>query len=90
MKERFLDARNGGFFSSAGDDPTLFLRRKEAYDGAAPSGNSVAMDACIRLSLLARRKDLADVARRTAEAFSARAAKYPLSHTRLLAAVMTL
>ena len=90
MKERFLDARNGGFFSSAGDDSTLFLRRKEAYDGAAPSGNSVAMDACIRLSLLARRKDLADVARRTAEAFSARAAKYPLSHTRLLAAVMTL
>ncbi len=90
MKENFLDKRNGGLFSSAGDDPMLFLRRKEAYDGAVPSGNSVAMDALIRLSMLSGRKEYASVAKRTGEAFSARVAKFPLSHTRLLAAVMTL
>ncbi len=90
MKENFLDKRSGGFFSSTGDDPMLFLRRKEAYDGAVPSGNSVAMDALIRLSMLSGRKEYASAAKRTAEAFSARVAKFPLSHTRLLAAVMTL
>lgn len=68
----------------------LFLRRKEAYDGAVPSGNSVAMDALIRLSMLSGRKEYASAAKRTAEAFSARVAKFPLSHTRLLAALMTL
>jgi len=90
MKENFLDKRSGGFFSSTGDDPMLFLRRKEAYDGAVPSGNSVAMDALIRLSMLSGRKEYASAAKRTAEAFSARVAKFPLSHTRLLAALMTL
>ena len=68
----------------------LFLRRKEAYDGAVPSGNSVAMDALIRLSMISGRRDFASVAKRTAEAFSERVAAFPLSHTRLLAAVMTL
>ncbi|HRV98917.1 MAG TPA: AGE family epimerase/isomerase, partial [Aminobacteriaceae bacterium] len=90
MKENFLDKRNGGFFSSAGDDPMLFLRRKEAYDGAVPSGNSVAMDALIRLSMISGRRDFASATKRTAEAFSERVAAFPLSHTRLLAAVMTL
>jgi hypothetical protein len=90
MKENFLDKRNGGFFSSTGDDPMLFLRRKEAYDGAVPSGNSVAMDALIRLSMISGRRDFASTTKRTAEAFSERVAAFPLSHTRLLAAVMTL
>jgi hypothetical protein len=90
MKKEFWDERNGGFFFSADNDPMLFLRRKEAYDGALPSGNAVATAVCIRLGALAKRKDFVETARRTAEAFSGQAAKYPLSHMRLLAEVMTL
>jgi len=90
MKAAFWDERNGGYFFSAGDDPMLFLRRKEAYDGALPSGNAVAMAACLRLGVLAGRKDLAETARRTGEAFAGQAAKYPLSHMRMLAEIMIL
>ena len=37
----FLDARDGGWFSTTGDDPTVLLRLKEDYDGAEPSAASV-------------------------------------------------
>ncbi|MDI9370795.1 MAG: thioredoxin domain-containing protein [Synergistaceae bacterium] len=86
----FADEKRGGFFTSSGDDPFLFLRRKEAYDGASPSGNSVMTDVYIRLSALTGRRELLSMARRTASAFSGRAAKYPLAHTWLLAAATML
>ena len=38
---RFPD-ENGGFYRSAGDAEQLFIRPKEVYDGALPSGNSAA------------------------------------------------
>ena len=31
----------GGWFSTAGNDPSILLRQKEAYDGAEPSATSV-------------------------------------------------
>ena len=43
MRERFEDAGEGAFFTTPGDDPSLVLRIKDDYDGAEPSGNSVAI-----------------------------------------------
>ncbi len=42
MVERFWDAENGGFFLSSAEGEQLIHRPKEVYDGAIPSGNSVA------------------------------------------------
>ncbi len=42
MLELFFDAENGGFFLYAKDSEQLISRPKEVYDGAIPSGNSVA------------------------------------------------
>ncbi len=39
--ELFFDPRDGGWFSTTGDDPTVLLRLKEDYDGAEPSAASV-------------------------------------------------
>ena len=42
--ELFEDREHGGFFSTAAGDATLVMRMKDDYDGAEPSGNSVARE----------------------------------------------
>ena len=50
---RFEDHEDGGFFSTEQNAPDLLLRVKDDYDGAEPSGNSVATDVLLRLAHLA-------------------------------------
>ncbi|HEX4807984.1 MAG TPA: thioredoxin domain-containing protein [Bryobacteraceae bacterium] len=47
---RFIDSDQGGFFSTAAGAGDLLLRLKDDYDGAEPSGNSVAIDVLLRLA----------------------------------------
>ena len=49
MVASFWDEKNGAFFSTAEHHEKLILRRKEFYDGALPSGNSVALLDLLRL-----------------------------------------
>lgn len=42
IPELFTDEKSGGFFQSAFNAEQLILRPKEMYDGAVPSGNSLA------------------------------------------------
>ena len=48
----FGDAGNGGFFITSGTAEKLLVRRKEIYDGAIPSANSVAFGNLLLLSQL--------------------------------------
>ena len=41
--------RSGGFFYTSNDHEKLFARAKDQYDGAQPSGNSVAARNLVRL-----------------------------------------
>lgn len=43
LLELFFDEREGGCWLSAEDGEQLFVRLKETYDGAIPSGNSAAL-----------------------------------------------
>jgi uncharacterized protein YyaL (SSP411 family) len=52
MAERFWDTENGGFYFTAETAENEVPRRKEAYDGALPSGNSVALLNLLRLAQL--------------------------------------
>ena len=74
MITRFGDAQTGGFFSTAGDDASLLFRVKDDYDGAEPSGNSIAILTLLRLSSLLDRQEFRDEAERGLEAFSSRLA----------------
>ncbi len=49
MKE-FWDEQNGGFYFTSSTSEELIARQKDVYDGAVPSGNSVALLNLIRLS----------------------------------------
>jgi hypothetical protein len=52
LLRRFHDEERGGFFQAGVDAEALVLRPKELYDNAVPSGNSVAADVLLRLTLL--------------------------------------
>ncbi|MFQ5600546.1 MAG: thioredoxin domain-containing protein, partial [Candidatus Krumholzibacteriia bacterium] len=47
--ELFADPDAGGFFEVTGEDPTVFMRNKEDYDGAQPTSNSVTVLNLLRL-----------------------------------------
>jgi hypothetical protein len=58
MMQHFWDKDQGGLFFSADDAEDLLLRRKEYYDGAIPSGNSIAMYNLLRLMHLTGQTEL--------------------------------
>ncbi|MFQ5877451.1 MAG: thioredoxin domain-containing protein [Acidobacteriota bacterium] len=49
LEERFWDASAGGYFMTPDDGERLLAREKPDYDGAEPSGNSVALMNLLRL-----------------------------------------
>ncbi|KAK9796268.1 hypothetical protein WJX73_009886 [Symbiochloris irregularis] len=52
MDESFWDGDGGGYYATAGQDPSILLRMKEEYDGAEPSATSIAVGNLLRLSAL--------------------------------------
>jgi uncharacterized protein len=50
--KHFWDLRDAGFFTVSDISEALIIRKKEIYDGAIPSGNSVAFMNLVRLSRL--------------------------------------
>jgi hypothetical protein len=82
----FEDKERGGFFSTALGDDTLILRMKEDYDGAEPSGNSVAALNLLRLGRMTGREDFERAGLRTLEAFASRINQAPYAAPQLLAA----
>jgi len=62
---QFEDTEHGGFFSTSTDAANLLLRMKDDYDGAEPSGNSVATDLLLRLAHLTGNSQFAEKAQRS-------------------------
>jgi uncharacterized protein YyaL (SSP411 family) len=87
MIDHFWDDRSGGLFFSPDDGEGLLARQKEVYDGAVPSGNSVAMLNLLRLSHLTGRSELEDKAWAIASAFSGALSREPLGHAMLICAL---
>jgi hypothetical protein len=77
MLARFYDSDAGGFWQSAADAPDLILRVKEDYDGAEPSGNSVAALALLKLGAITGRADYREAAEQTLRLFTARMQQFP-------------
>ncbi len=81
----FWDREEGGFFFTSPDlHRDLPTRRKELYDGAIPSGNSVMVRNLVRLGHLLGRHDLEEKARQSVEAFSGMLSRQPAAYTQLL------
>ncbi|HEY1183840.1 MAG TPA: thioredoxin domain-containing protein [Bryobacteraceae bacterium] len=76
----------GGFFQSAAGDASLVLRLKEDYDGAEPSGNSIAILNLLRLAQITGRADFRASAERALAAFAPRLASVPVALPAMLTA----
>jgi uncharacterized protein YyaL (SSP411 family) len=87
MIDIFWDKEGGGLcFTGKGNEP-LITRSKEIYDGALPSGNSVAALNCLRLARLTGNVDLEKRAEQLTGAFAAQIVDQPIAYTQLLVAL---
>ena len=80
MLAHFADEERGGFYLAADDAEALILRDREVYDGALPSGNSVAAHVLLRLARITGRTAYEEEAERTLRAFPD-VAQMPSAHT---------
>jgi uncharacterized protein YyaL (SSP411 family) len=87
MRAHFEDTANGGFFSTAEGDRSLVLRMKDDYDGAEPSGNSMALLDLLRLAHFTDRSDLRQSSERTLMALGPKISAQPVATPQLLVAL---
>lgn len=87
MLSLFWDEKNGGLYFSPHDSEELIVRKKEIYDGAIPSGNSVAMLNMLRLASFTGLTDLEEKADKLALFFSGSVQEMPSAHTFLTCAL---
>ena len=87
MLAKFHDREHGGFWQSSADAKDLILRVKDDYDGAEPSGNSVATLALLKLAAITDRKDFREPAEATLRLLASRLEKLPHAVPYLLQAL---
>jgi len=84
MVRHFWDEDSGGLYLTPNDGESLLIRKKEIYDGAIPSGNSVAMLNLLRLGHIISNSDLEEKAVKIGNAFSGSVKQSPSAHTQLM------
>ncbi|HVO66623.1 MAG TPA: thioredoxin domain-containing protein [Syntrophales bacterium] len=87
LTKHFWDKERGGYYFTPDDGENLILRQKEIYDGAVPSGNSVAMLNLIRLSRLTGKAELETMAAAISHSFAGTVNRAPAGHAQFMIAV---
>ena len=87
MVKHFWDSQNGGLFMTADDAEKLLIRNKKIYDGAIPSGNSVAALNLLRLGHMTGRQGYLQKAESIGKAFAGSVNRYPPGHSHLMVAL---
>jgi len=86
MLADFYDAKAGGFFQTDGHDASVLIRSKEDYDGAEPSGNSVATLLLLRLAQMTGDEKYRQAAEKTLAAFETHLRRAPHAVPQMLCA----
>ena len=85
--ELFWDEQRAAFYDTSADHEELVTRPRDVYDSAAPSGNSVAVDVLLKLSVLLDREDYRRRAESILEGLSGAIARISGGFGRLLSAL---
>lgn len=80
MQKYFEDRRSGGYYITASDAEVLITRPKEVYDGAVPSGNSVAAAVLCKTAALTGEKKWQEAADRQLQFLAEKVRDYPAGH----------
>jgi len=87
MLDRFWDDEEGGFFQTDTSSRDVLHRHKEVYDGALPSGNSVALMVLLILYRITEDEELIRRAERLIAAFSGSIFRSPENFAHFLCAL---
>lgn len=87
MREYFEDTERGGYYITPTDGERLIIRPKETYDGALPSGNSVAAMVLHKLFALTGEREWQEAADRQLGFMMHEADEYPSGYSFTLLAV---
>jgi len=80
----FFDEKNGGYFSTSGNDQSVFLRIKDDNDGAEPAASSVAALNLLRLSQIRNDQSMSERARKTIGALATTLSHFPSAMPQML------
>lgn len=83
----YWDEQNGGFYFTPDDGEGLLARQKQIYDGAIPSGNSVAMLNLLRLGRITARTGFEEKAVAIGQAFARQIQSQPSAYSHLMIGV---
>ena len=87
MIDLFWDKAGEGFYFTGRENEVLITRTKEFYDGAIPSGNSVASGNLLRLARITGSTDLEKMVDQLTNAFAGHIAIYPTAYSQFLSAL---
>jgi hypothetical protein len=83
----FFDEKGGGYFSGAGNDPSILLRLKEDNDSAEPAASSVAALNLLRLAQIRNDAGCYARAEKTVEAFGPQMGHFASAMPQMLVAL---
>ncbi len=83
----FFDIEEGGFYFTPEDGEKILIRKKESFDSAIPSGNSIQTLNLLKISLLIENLELKEYAIKNIDHFSPKIKKSQLAHTQFINAL---
>ncbi|MBD3189828.1 MAG: DUF255 domain-containing protein [Candidatus Heimdallarchaeota archaeon] len=83
----FWDKDHGGFYFTPDDGEKLLVRNKEVYDGAIPSGNSVALLNLLRFGRITGNPEIEEQAIKLAQVFYPTIKQKPSAYTMFVTAL---
>lgn len=87
LKSEFMD-NSGGFFLNSSRGEALIVRPKTGYDGALPSGNSLAVENSYRLAHITGKSEWSNIADEILMAFSDQLQESVAAHTAMITGYM--
>jgi len=87
MISQFWDEKNGGFYFTSKSSKDVLPKRKIVYDGAIPSGNSVALLNLLRLARLSGDSTYEELVSKMMKTFAGEVRRTPMAYTFMLLGV---